>query len=255
LPGDSNSRIAQDLHTASDLGLDQICLYNLVLSPKLTVPWARDAKMLREMPDNHRAYKRWAYARQLLFELGYVQTTLTNFERAPVSGSRWGSGHRFSYERDSFQPQKVDALGFGPAAISTFSSADFETSVKTINAVNSHQFAADIEQSGQATRKQFVYAPQDLRLLFITRSLSLLSISKPIYRSLFGSSIEQDYAGVLSALEHRGLVTRGDSDIVPTRKGMFYADAVAGTFASPRVRALRRDMTEPEANSNIYSHM
>ena len=42
LPGQSLTEMKEDVSQAVDLGLDQICLYHLVLFRGLATPWARD---------------------------------------------------------------------------------------------------------------------------------------------------------------------------------------------------------------------
>ena len=239
LPNDTDARIERDIRTAVDLGFDQVCIYNLVLAPGMTTEWARDAALTGALPNNRIAFETWSFARRLLLSLGYIQTTLTNFERADVARSPRG----FSYERDSFHPDQFDAVGFGPAAISTFTGAGLDHGVKTINAATSAEFVSDIEDFGAAIRRSFSYSKADLRLLFLTRSLPLLSISKSTYQSLFGASIDDDFPSVLPALRRRKLLQSDARDLRLTEKGMFYADAIAGTFASRRASKLIRLLT------------
>lgn len=207
-----------DVEGCAALGFDQVCLYNLVLSPDLGVPWAGDRALLGRMPDNARAFEAWRGARARLLELGFEQTTLTNFERGP---------RRFVYERASFDPARHDAIGFGPHAISTFVAP--RGAVKWVD-----------DPGGP---RSFVYGPRDLRLLLLTRNLSALRVDADAYEDLFGARPEDDFGRELDELRAAGLC---DDALALTERGMFFADAVAGHLADARVRELR--WREPRVN-------
>ena len=54
----------------------------------------------------------WLDLRQRLLAHGFVQTTLTYFEREDIHQT----DRRFIYEEAGFNPEVYDALGFGPPA-------------------------------------------------------------------------------------------------------------------------------------------
>ena len=54
--------------------------------------------------------------RERLLEQGFIQTTLTNFERAKLQGTP----RSFRYEPYGFSPETYDVFGFGPAALNIF---------------------------------------------------------------------------------------------------------------------------------------
>ena len=155
------TRRSSDL--AIEIGFDQICPYNLVLTAGLGTPWARDAAHVLAMPTTTTACKTWLAVRAHLLENGYVQTTLTNFERADIVQT----ARHFAYERASFDPATRDGLGFGPGAISTFTSSDRRRACKWINADTSEAFTRAMRDRDAAVTRRFDYAGVDLLLLHL----------------------------------------------------------------------------------------
>jgi coproporphyrinogen III oxidase-like Fe-S oxidoreductase len=220
LPSQPLEAMLRDVDLAIDLGLDQICVYHLVLFRELGTPWASDEDMLAALPMNERAFANWAAVRERLLERGYVQRTLTNFERAAVPEHR-----QFIYERCSFAPETYDALGFGPAAISTLSSR-----YKWQNADTATTY---LERGAVPSDRIFMYNGLDQRLLYITRKLPLLRIPLDGYRNEFGTELADDFAHEVAALEDAGLLLPS-GELTP--RGMFFADSIAGLFAWLRTR-------------------
>ena len=220
LPAQSLDAMLRDIDLAIDLGLDQICVYHLVLFRELGTPWAGNEEMLAALPMNERAFSNWAAVRERLLARGYVQRTLTNFEREDVPEDR-----QFLYERCSFTPETYDALGFGPAAISTLSA-----SYKWQNADTA---AAYLQRGDAPIDRIFAYGGVDRRLLYVTRKLPLLRIPLDGYRQAFCTELAQDFPRELAALEEADLLLpSGDLTV----RGMFFADSIAGLFAWPRTR-------------------
>ena len=229
LPGQSLEQMKADVRQASDLGFSQICLYHLVLFRGLGTPWAAQSEMLKGLPDNQRAFENWQEVRQLALDLGYRQTTLTNFER---------EGH-YRYEECSYHPEKFDGIGFGPEALSTLTDTVTQTAVKWMNHADSGKYRASMQQLGQASERVFVYGQADLQLLHITRTLARLELSLPIYRQHLGSDFLVDYAAEWDAIEQAGLMVQEGDLVRFTPKGMFFSDSVTGLLARKRIRQLR----------------
>ncbi len=234
LPGRSLLENLRDIEACIALGVDQVCAYNLVLSPRFEIPWARDPAMLAALPDNDTACTVWRAARQLLLASGFVQTTLTNFERCAVQETP----RQFLYESASFDPGTWDALGFGPAALSTFTDPRTRRAVKWSNATMSDAYVAAIAAGRQAVEREFLYEPIDVRLLHVTRGMAKLGVDRAAYRRFFGTDAVDDAPAQFFALEEARLVTRSDRALELTVDGMFYADAVVGLLAGPRVAEL-----------------
>ncbi len=229
LPGQSLESMKADVRQASDLGFSQICLYHLVLFRGLGTPWAAQSQMLKGLPDNQRAFENWQEVRQLALELGYRQTTLTNFER---------EGH-YRYEECSYHPEKFDGIGFGPEALSTLTDTVTQTAVKWMNHSDSAKYRESMQQLGQASERVFVYGQQDLQLLHITRTLARLELSLKTYRRHLGSDFLLDYATEWAAIQQAGLMLQEDDLLRLTPKGMFFSDSVTGLLARKRIRQLR----------------
>lgn len=216
LPGAGLEAALEDIRIAIELGLDQICTYNLVLTRELDTEWAKDEALVGAMLPPQKALETWLAVREALLAAGYQQTTLTNFER----GDR-----RFLYERASFDPASYDALGFGPAGISTVTIGRW--AVKWVNAMGSEAYAGMPE-------RVFDYHGEDLRLLHLTRQLSALRVDAQAYRAFFGTDAVADFSQAFAAIEAAGLIEVPGLKLTP--KGMFYADAVAGLLAHRRVK-------------------
>jgi coproporphyrinogen III oxidase-like Fe-S oxidoreductase len=233
MPGQSLPDMLADVRQASDLGFSQICIYHLVLFRGLGTPWARDRAMLASLPDNEQAFANWLQVRDLVLSLGYRQATLTNFER---------EGH-YRYEECSYTPERFDGAGFGPEALSCYTDLAGMTAVKWMNEPLGADYRRAMDEEGDARARCFVYGAEDLRLLFLTRSLPRLRASRAIYRQTYGSDLVSDFAGPLEALREAGLVSWDEALLRLTERGMFYADSVAGLLAADRVAQLRQGLT------------
>jgi oxygen-independent coproporphyrinogen-3 oxidase len=229
LPSEPRARMLSDVAAAAALGLDQICVYHLVLTPGQGTPWAEDPSILAALPSIEEACDNWLAVREELLRLGYVQTTLTNFERADVHATE----RRFVYEECSFTPERHDALGFGPLSISTF------TDLAQRRAVKLARGKSALEGLWGGGDLLFTYDEEDLRLLFLTRTLARLAVPRGAYRALFGADLCEHFGPAIEEVERAGLVTVDADSIGLTPRGMFYADSVAGLLAWPRVEALR----------------
>jgi oxygen-independent coproporphyrinogen-3 oxidase len=240
LPGRTLEQTLEDVRAAMAMGFDQLCVYNLVLTPELETGWARDPALVGNMPDPETACRNWLEVRRVLLEGGFVQTTLTNFERREVAETP----RRFLYEPASFDPATWDAIGFGPAAISTFTSADRRSAWKWSNAPDAADYLERVKKETMAVTHLFEYAPEDLRLLHLTRNLARLSIDRAGYEAFFGTPVEADFGAQVEVLAEAGLLEH--STLALTPRGMFFADSVAGLLAANRVAQLRNPSPEDE---------
>lgn len=223
LPGQTATAMADDVDRALDCGLDQICLYNLVLYKGLGTLWSEIPKLVDAMPGNDEACAHWLHLRARLIAAGYVQTTLTNFERSDVAGDR-----AFVYERASFSPDRTDGVGFGPLSISSFVDPAAQKGVKL---VRRKDMQASPWSGGDL---YYAYGPAELRVLFVTRSLAKTSFSRAAYQAMFHADVADDFPASFSVLENGDLLAHDRSDDVVslTPRGMFYSDSVVATFAA-----------------------
>ena len=125
LPGQSLDAMVADVRELAEVGFDQISIYHLVMFRTLGPEWSKDPGILSALPDNQEAMENWLGLRAELLALGYSQTTLTNFERADAC--------RFRYERNAFNPEAYNWLGFGPAAISLLTGDTLREGIKLQN--------------------------------------------------------------------------------------------------------------------------
>jgi oxygen-independent coproporphyrinogen-3 oxidase len=234
LPGQSLRDMKSDLLQASDLGFSQICIYHLVLFRGLGTPWARQPDKLAGLPANTQALENWREVRQLALDLGYRQTTLTNFQR---------EGH-YRYEECSYRPEVFDGAGFGPEALSCYTDLAGMTAVKWMNEARGDLYRQAMEGEGDARSRLFVYGATDLRLLFLTRTLARLEASRETYARTYGSDLVADFHGPLQALKDAGLVSWDERSLKLTEAGMFYADSVAGLLAADRIAEIRQGLDD-----------
>lgn len=253
LPNQTRAEMQFDLQRAIDLGLDQICLYHLVLFRGLGTPWARDSRCLSGLPSNLEAVENWLTMRETLLQSGYTQTSLTNFERSDVQQST----RHYIYEECGYSLLDYQILGFGPGGISFSMNQDFSRGIKTVNPESSSEYLASVERGDRIWNRYFDYDIADLKVLSLTRTLAALRIPNEDYWLAFGKSVQRDFREELALLLKKGLVSQEGPDFVPTPKGMFYADSIAGVFAHRRLRELRSSNANAlsELNSNERFHM
>lgn len=224
LPGQRRATMEEDVDRALDVGLEQICLYNLVLYPGLGTLWSEDPELAAAMPDNETACERWLALRARLLAAGYVQTTLTNFERRDVAASE----RAFVYERASFSPERTDGLGFGPMSLSQVVDPVRRRAVKLLR----RKDLRATSWSGQDLCS--LLEGDDLKLMFVTRSLSKGHFEKGVYEAFCGAPVEADFPIALRALREAALID-DDADAVRLRpRGMFFSDAVVATFVAEK---------------------
>jgi oxygen-independent coproporphyrinogen-3 oxidase len=227
LPGQTRAQMLEDARLAAAIGLDQICVYQLVLTADMSTPWASDPALLAALPSTRKAGENWLAVRSWLLENGFEQTSLTNFERVEVRRSE----QRFVYEECSFTPERHDALGFGPLSISTFVDLPRRRATKLVRGKS---------LQGDSSRDlYFAYEEPDLRLLHLTRTLARLRVDRATYRALFGDDLVAHFREPIEALIDAGLVTLDDAALRLTPRGMVHADSVAGLLAWPRVEQIR----------------
>lgn len=231
MPGETRARMLDDLREAVAIGFDQICVYHLVLTEGMGTPWARDPARIAALPSVPEACENWLAARAWLLENGYVQTTLTNFELAEVRRH----DRRFVYEEHSFTPERYDAIGFGPLSISTFVDLGQRRAVKFVRDKRSIESGSTWGYHDPF----FKYDEEDLRLLWLTRTLARLRVPRATYREIFGADLTEHFGDALSIVEGAGLATLDTEALELTPRGMFYADSVAGLFSWQRVETLR----------------
>jgi coproporphyrinogen III oxidase-like Fe-S oxidoreductase len=229
LPSEPRAQMLSDVREAMSLGFDQICIYHLVLAAGQGTPWGKSAQVRDALPPLEQACENWLAVREALLQGGYVQTTLTNFERADVHAT----DRRFVYEEHSFTPERYDAIGFGPLAISTFTDLGQRRAVKLLRS------KALLESLWSEHDLFFRYDEEDLRLLFLTRTLVRLTVPRGTYRTIFGADLAEHFAPAIEAVEAAGLATLDADALRLSPQGMFYADSVAGLLSWPRVEALR----------------
>ncbi len=220
LPGQPRAAMLSDIQHAIDLGVDQICLYHLVLRSGLPVPWAQDPALLDALPDNTTAYDSWRAARTLLLSSGFEQRTLTNFERSTAP-------ERFTYEPHSFRPHTCDALGFGPGAISGINFGTRSQALKWINHASVDDYLSSSSHN-HSMERIYAYSPFEDALMQLTRGLAMLHI--PIEEGALAAQIAV-FEPELAVLEEAGLLSRGAAALSLTERGMFFADSVAGLLA------------------------
>jgi oxygen-independent coproporphyrinogen-3 oxidase len=237
LPHQTLDEMRQDVRRAIDLGLDHLGLYHLVLFAKLGTEWSHDKDLLAGLPSNERAADNWLDLRDLLLSAGFVQTTLTNFERREFQGRP----DRFLYEECTFQPDRFDVLGFGPSAICYTADRTFQQGLKTLNRPGSDDYTAAVGKGSRVWDHYFFYGPRDQRILYLTRRLAALEVRRDRYHELFATDPVDDFGAELAALTDAGLLEVDDRTIRPTPLGMFYADSIAALWAWKQVGVNRRE--------------
>ncbi len=234
LPGQSLSEMLADVAIGSQMGFDQLCLYHLVLFRGLGTPWSKNAELVSSLPDNEAAVANWQALRMAMFQQGFYQSTLTNFERSALEND----SRRYIYEILSFEPGSHDMLGFGPSAISYSLRADSHTALKTMNPENSFEYLQALKTPLPFWSRYFDFDLESFRLLYITRQLSKLTLQRDAYRVLLGTDVLSDFADEWKVLSQHNLIEMDEACIRLTARGMFFADTIASVI-SHRYRAAR----------------
>lgn len=251
LPGQSLKEMRDDVRHAIDIGLDQVCLYHLVMFRGLGTVWSKNDGLLSALPGNEEAAENWLSLREFLLANGFHQTTLTNFERKELAQD----SRRYRYELMSFMPDRYQMLGFGPAAISYASTSERRYAIKTMNPESSAEYIQAIRGAGPVWNRYFQYDVEDLKLLHLTRSLASLSIEKQRFQQSFGFKALHGLSEKLTLLIEEGLLTESDQAFALTPRGMFFADSIAGFLSARRLRERYSTRYVESHNDNSSGHM
>ena len=230
LPSQTPTEMRDDIRKAIDIGLDQICLYHLVMFSGLGTVWSRDAALLASLPTNNEAANNWIMLRQFLIDNGFRQTSLTNFERAELASDP----RRYRYEQISYESSNCQVLGFGPSGISYSQSDDGTYALKTMNPESSAQYLQAVHSPGPAWNRHFQYELTDLELLHFTRRLAALRIDRATVSQLHGRSIWNRYSDRFDLLVADGLLKASQQEYSLTPRGMFFSDSIAALLAESR---------------------
>jgi len=240
-----------DIRQAIDIGLDQICLYNLVMFRGLGSVWSRDAELLASLPTNDEAADNWLILREFLIDNGFRQTSLTNFERAELESDM----RRYRYEPISYETDHCQVLGFGPCGISYSSSDDGEYALKTMNPESSAEYLQSVRSHRPTWNRYFQYQRHDLELLHFTRRLAALQIDKALFSRNFGLSAWDRYSDRLALLVAEGLLEDRQRAYLLTPRGMFYSDSIAALLAESRWQTRDELPLAAAFNDNSAGHM
>jgi oxygen-independent coproporphyrinogen-3 oxidase len=253
LPGQSLPEMLSDIQCGNNIGLDQICLYHLVMFRGLATEWARDPALIAALPGNEKAAANWEAIRTTAIEMGYHQTTLTNFEKSCFQGDSRG----YIYEVCSFDADRYNMIGFGPSGISYSSNDPSRTGLKTMNPESSLEYLQSVGRQSPIWNRHYTFDAESQRLLMITRQLAKLSIDRDRYQEVFGTDVESDYRSELDVLAEMELIEIAPSSIRLTTRGMFYSDTIASVLAYARhARKLGRASAELiSKRGNAGGHM
>lgn len=241
LPGQPLDEMLTDITSSDQIGLDQICLYHLVMFRGLATPWSRNPELIASLPDNEKAASHWESLRAMAIETGYHQTTLTNFERKFFQGDL----RSYIYEMRSFETNRYSMIGFGPSGISYSSTGPRGFGLKTMNPESSIEYLQAAAKKEPFWNRYFKFDAESQRLLYITRQLSKMSVDRSRYRDLFGTDIISDYPNEMTALAQSHLVEVDESSIRLSVRGMFFSDTIASVLAYGRdSRKLGRESAE-----------
>lgn len=250
LPAQKLADMRDDVKQAVEIGLDQICLYHLVMFRGLGTVWSRDETLLSTLPGNDEAADNWLILRQYLIDNGFQQTSLTNFERSGLADAR-----RYRYEPISYESSRCQVLGFGPAGISYSPSFDGCYALKTMNPESSAEYQQSVHSRGITWNRYFQYHRRDLELLHFTRRLAALHIDKATFSQTFGASAWKRYSERFDLFVAEGLVHESRQAYSLTPRGMFFSDSMAALLAEGRWQN-RSDLPRAgSSNDNSYGHM
>lgn len=251
LPAQTLSEMRDDIRQAIDIGLDQICVYHLVMFRGLGTVWSRDDSLLSNLPSNDEAAENWFTLREFLLGNGFRQTSLTNFERAELATD----ARRYRYEPISYEADHCQVLGFGPSGISYSSSSDGQSALKTLNPESSAEYLQAVHSRGPVWNRYFQYQRHDLELLHLTRRLAALRINKANFSEMFGPSAWDRYSERFDLLAAEGLLNESQQAYTLTPRGMFFSDSIAALLAESRWHTPSDLPLVARYNDNSAGHM
>ena len=251
LPAQTLSEMRDDIRQAIDIGLDQICLYHLVMFRGLGTVWSRDDRLLATLPSNDEAADNWFSLREFLLSNGFRQTSLTNFERVELAADT----RRYRYEPISYESNHCQVLGFGPSGISYSSSCNGQSALKTLNPESSAEYLQAVHSDGPVWNRYFQYQRHDLELLHLTRRLAALQIEKATFSQMFGPSVWDRYSERFELLVAEGLLKESLQAYTLTPRGMFFSDSIAALLAESRWHTHSDLPLVARSNDNSSGHM
>lgn len=227
LPGQTAAQMDLDLELALSCGLDQLCLYGLVLFEGLGTPWSKDPGRVAQMGSPAERLEHWLRLRERLLREGYRPTTVTNFEREDLVGSP----RAFRYEEASFSPERTDVLGVGPLSLSHFLDLPARRGLKLLRRKDLH---APPWSGGDLWYR---YDDHGLRRLHLTRTLAKGWLDPQVYQTTFGAPLADDFGPALAVLAEVGLLFEDGPLLRLSPTGAYYADAVVGLLVGEGDRA------------------
>jgi coproporphyrinogen III oxidase-like Fe-S oxidoreductase len=245
------SEMLEDVDRAIDIGLDQICLYHLVLFQGLGTEWSHKPELVANLPSNTEAAENWNILRLYLIQNGYVQTSLTNFERQDI----YHSDRRYQYESISFEDSRCQVVGFGPSGISFAQSNDGLNAIKTMNPEHSAEYMQAVQAGGVVCNRYFQYQSVDLEILDLTRKMASLSLARDAFESRFGKGRWQSYQELFDLFCVEDLLAQYGTSFRLTSKGMFYSDSMSSLLAMQRWQQSPRAQVMSTLNDNRAGHM
>lgn len=250
-PSQSLADMLDDVERAIDIGLDQICLYHLVLFQGLGTEWSREPQLVSNVPGNIEAAENWRVLRSYLLEQGYVQTSLTNFERQDI----YDSDRRYQYESVSFEDSYCQVVGFGPSGISFAHCSDGSQAIKTMNPEHSAEYMQSVKGGGVVCNRYFEYLPVDLQILDLTRKMASLKIDRLVFELRFGSGSWETYRNHFELFCEEKLMVKDEATFRLTPQGMFYSDSMASMLSRQRWQESPRAQVMSTLNDNRAGHM
>jgi coproporphyrinogen III oxidase-like Fe-S oxidoreductase len=132
-------------------------------------------------------------------------------------------------------------MGFGPSGISFYSNSAYTEGIKVANIESSSGYIAQIKKGEMPVERFYRYDEQSLRIFYLIRRLSGLSIEISDFIRQFGRGGFLSHSEQFDVLSSAGLIRWQGDAYVPTPKGMFYADSIASLFSD------RSEATSPHA--------
>ncbi|WP_146679450.1 Fe-S oxidoreductase [Pirellula sp. SH-Sr6A] len=230
LPGQTLEEMKSDVRKAIDIGLDQICLYHLVMFPGLGTAWSRDSSLTSALPSNPEAEHNWCSLRETLLQNGFHQTSLTNFEYKQFEND----ARRYRYEPISYESSHCQVMGFGPSGISFAASEDGHYALKTMNPESSLQYMQSVRSPSPIWNRYYSYDRSDWEVLQVTRRLASLRLDAHTVSMLQASDRWDRFSERLELLREKELIHGDRTGYELTPKGMFYSDSIAALMTEIR---------------------
>jgi oxygen-independent coproporphyrinogen-3 oxidase len=254
-PEQSIEDMIEGLRAVAESGIRHITHYELNIAGRSNFA----TKQKAAVPGIKQKYLMYREAKAFLMSQGFVQRTVYDWERRDDSTTVLGlNAAEYRYEQnlrdalaDNGSPVRRYMGGIGYAAINVRANNGLSGDVPSISMMNHKGLAAyvdDVTAGRRPIERAYQHNREDIRLCWIFQCLQEMRLDMLRYRTLFGTSILDDYDTVFNAIHQEGWVEKRGHELVLVGEGEFYVPLIQSLISQSRVN----EMTQPRKEFAIH---